>query len=108
MINKNRYKTDYKCEGKQKLYLYGVIRVSNECNKKAEDHVYKQANEGVQIQPTEQPHQCALLLDLSKRCKHIIAVDQREQTLSHCVQILKLENNEYSFENKTWRLFIQR
>lgn len=31
------------------LYLYGVIGVSNECNKKAEDHVYKQTNEGIQI-----------------------------------------------------------
>lgn len=30
-------------------YLYGVIGVRNESNKKAEDHVYKQTNEGVQI-----------------------------------------------------------
>lgn len=31
------------------LYLYGVIGISNEGNKKAEDHVYKQTNEGVQV-----------------------------------------------------------
>lgn len=35
--------------GKKMFYLYGVIGVGNECNKKAEDHVYKQTNEGVQI-----------------------------------------------------------
>lgn len=77
------------------FYLYGVIGISDKCNKEAEDHVYKQTNEGVQIEPTEQPHQHALLLDLSKRCKHIITIDQRKQTLSHCVQIFKLENNKY-------------
>lgn len=77
------------------FYLYGVIGVGNECNKKAEDHVYKQTDEGVQIQPTEHPHQCALLLDLSKSCKHIITVDQRKQTLGHRVQIFKLENSKY-------------
>lgn len=78
------------------LYLYGVVGVSDECNKKAEDHVYEQTNEGIQIQPTEQPHQRAFLLDLSKCCKHIITVDQRKQTLGHRVQIFKLEN-EYKY-----------
>lgn len=94
------------------LYLYGVIGVSNECNKKAEDHVYKQTDEGVQIQSAEHPHQGTLLLDLSKCCKHIIPIDQRKQTFSHCVQIFKLEN-EYKLlaecENqsrlKDWVLF---
>lgn len=31
------------------FYLYSVIGVSDECNKKAEDHVYKQTNEGIEI-----------------------------------------------------------
>lgn len=35
--------------GKKKFYLYGVIGVGNKRNKKAEDHVDKQTNEGVQI-----------------------------------------------------------
>lgn len=31
------------------FYLYSVIGVGNESNKEAEDHVYKQTNEGIQI-----------------------------------------------------------
>jgi len=31
------------------FYLYGVIGVCDQSNKKAEDHVYKQNNEGIQI-----------------------------------------------------------
>lgn len=90
------------------FYLYGVIGVCDQSNKKAEDHVYKQNNEGIQIQPTEYPHQHALLLDLSKRCKHVIAIDQRKQTLSYCVQVFKLEDNEHKvmleFNNHSSRL----
>lgn len=70
--------------------LNGVIGVCNQRNEQAEDHVYKKTDEGVQVQTAEQPHQGALLLDLSKGREHVIAVDQRKQTLSNCVQIFKL------------------
>lgn len=71
-------------------YLNGVIRICNKCNKKAENHIYEKADEGIQVQTAEQPHQDALLLDLSKGGKHVITVDQGKQAFSDYVQIFKL------------------
>lgn len=31
------------------VYLYGVIGVCNECDKKTKDHINEEANEGIQV-----------------------------------------------------------
>lgn len=72
-------------------YLNGVVRIGNERDEKTEDHVDEEADERVQVDAAEQPHQEALLLDLSKRGKHVITVDQRKQAFGNDVQVFKLQ-----------------
>lgn len=72
-------------------YLDGVVRIGDERNEKAEDQVNEEADEGVQVKATEQPHQGALLLDLSEGSKHVVSVDQRKQAFGHYVQVFELQ-----------------
>lgn len=72
-------------------YLDGVVRIGDERDEEAEDQVYEEADEGVQVKATEQPHQGALLLDLSEGSKHVISVDQRKQAFGYYVQVFELQ-----------------
>lgn len=59
--------------------LDGVIGASDECNEEAQHHVDEEADEGVQVELGEEPHQAAsTLLGLHgrKRHKHVVAVDE--------------------------------
>lgn len=71
-------------DGLQKLsknHLDGVIGVGNKCDKKAEDHVDEERHKGVEVDSAEDPHQTALLIHVLEGGKHVVSVDQREQTL---------------------------
>lgn len=63
----------------------GAVGVGDECDKKAEDHVDEERYEAVEIDPAEDPNKAALLLHVLKGGKHVVPVDQREQTLGHRV-----------------------
>lgn len=75
------------------LYLDGVIGVGDECDEKAEDHVDKEWHEGVEVDSAEHPHQAVLLLHVLKSGKHVVSIDQREQTLWHSVQRPELQRH---------------
>lgn len=64
-----------------KLYHDGVVGSSDECDEEGQHHVDKEGDEGVKVDLAEDPHQCAALLHLRERHKHVVAVDQREQAL---------------------------
>ena len=61
--------------------LDGVVGVCDDCNKKAEDHVDEERDEGIEVDSAENPHQAALLLHVLKGGEHVVSVDQRKQTL---------------------------
>ena len=66
-----------------KAYHNGVVGSGDECDEEGQNHVDEEGNEGVKVHLAEDPHQCAALLHLSKRYKHVVSVDQREQALRH-------------------------
>lgn len=65
----------------QKYHLDGFVGVCDDCDEKAEDHVYEEGDKGVEIDSAVNPHQAALLLHVLEGGKHVVSVDQREQTL---------------------------
>lgn len=73
------------------IYLYGIVGVSDDCDEKAEDHVDKERDKGIEVNSAENPHQAAFLLHVFKGGKHVISIDQGEQTLWHCVQGAELK-----------------
>lgn len=64
-----------------KPHLDGVIGVCDDCDEKAEDHVDEERDKGIEVDPAEDPHQATLLLHVLKGGKHVVSVDQGEQTL---------------------------
>lgn len=59
--------------------LDGVIGAGDECNEEAQHHVDEEADEGVEVQLGEEPHQAAVtLLGLHgrERHKHVVSVDE--------------------------------
>lgn len=72
-------------------HLDGAVSVGDDGDKKAEDHVDEERYKAVEIDPAEDPNQAALLLHVLKGGKHVVPVDQREQTLRHRVQRPKLQ-----------------
>lgn len=72
-------------------HLDGAVGVSDDCDKKAEDHVDEEWYKAVEVDPAEDPNKAALLLHVIKGGKHVVPVDQREQTLRHRVQRPKLQ-----------------
>lgn len=64
-----------------KHHLDGVIGVGDERDKKAKDHVDEERHKGVEVDPAEDPNQAALLLHVLEGGKHVVSVDQGEQTL---------------------------
>uniref|UniRef100_A0A2D4P9I3 Uncharacterized protein n=1 Tax=Micrurus surinamensis TaxID=129470 RepID=A0A2D4P9I3_MICSU len=60
------------------LMLDGLIRPSDKSNEEAEHHIDEKADEAIQVQLTEKPHQVAALLHVGKRHKHIIPIDEGE------------------------------
>lgn len=67
------------------VYLDGVVGVSDDCDEKAEDHVDEERDKGIKVNSAENPHQAAFLLHVFKGGKHVVSIDQGEQTLRHCV-----------------------
>lgn len=61
-------------------HLDGGVGVGDDRDEKAEDHVDKERYKGVEIDPAENPNQAALLLHVFEGGKHVIPVDQGEQT----------------------------
>lgn len=66
--------------------LDGVVGVSDDRDEKAEDHVDEERHKGIEVDSAEHPHQAALLLHVTEGGKHVVTVDQGEQTLRHRVQ----------------------
>ena len=71
-------------------YLDGVVGVRDERDEERQHHVDEEGDEGVEVGPAEQPHHGVLVLQLGEGGEHVVAVEQREQTLSHAAQALKL------------------
>lgn len=64
-------------------YLYSLIGSCDESNKQWQHHVDEEWDEGVQVDLAEQPHQGAALLHPRKRHKHVVSVNEGEQTFWH-------------------------
>ena len=79
----------YKMRGKP--HLDGVVGVGDDGDEEAEDHVDEERDKSIEVDPAEHPHHAALLLHVLKGGKHVIPVDQREETLRHGVQGPKLK-----------------
>lgn len=73
-------------------YLDGLIGVRDEGDEERQHHVNEQGDEGVEVRTTEEPHQRVFVLQLGEGGEHVVTVQQREQTLSHTAQPLKLEH----------------
>lgn len=71
-------------------YLDGLIGVGYKSDKERQHHVDEQGDEGVEISPTEEPHQGVLVLKLGEGGEHVVSVQQGEQALCHKTQALKL------------------
>lgn len=71
--------------------LDGLIGVCDESDEQAEDHVDEEGDEGVQVEPAEQPHHVALIPHLLKGGVHVVPVDEWEEALCHLVQSSELE-----------------
>lgn len=72
-------------------HLDGFIGVGDEGDEERQHHVDEQWDERVEVSPTEEPHQSVLVLQLGKGGEHVVAVQEREQTLGHTAQLLELE-----------------
>lgn len=66
--------------------LDGVIGVCNEGDEEAEDHVDEEWNEGVEVDPAENPHEHAFLLHVLEGGEHVVSINEWEQTLWHRIQ----------------------
>lgn len=75
-------------------YLDGLVCVCDEGDEETEHHVNEKRYERIEINSAEQPHHCVLLLKLGERWKHVIPVDQREETFCHTTKAFKLNHNK--------------
>lgn len=64
-------------------HLDGLVGAGDEGDEEAEDHVDEEADEGVQVDLAEEPHQVTVLLHLGEGDEHIVPVDEREEALRH-------------------------
>lgn len=67
-------------------HLDGVVGVGDDCDEQAEDHVDEERHKGVEVNPAEDPHHAVLVLHVLEGGKHVVSVDQGEETLGHRVQ----------------------
>lgn len=58
------------------VVLNGFVRVCDERDEKAQDHVDEEADERVQVDAAEQPHQVTFLLHFRERGKHVVSIYQ--------------------------------
>ena len=65
------------------LHLDGLVGAGDEGDEEAEDHVDEEADEGVQVDLAEEPHQVAVLLHFGEGNEHIVPVDEGEEALGH-------------------------
>lgn len=72
-------------------YLDGLVGVGYKSDKERQHHVDEQRDEGVQVSPTEEPHQGVFVLKLGEGGEHVVSIQQREQALCHETQALKLQ-----------------
>lgn len=84
----------HKVKTRSMSHLDGVVGVGDDCDEKAEDHVDEERHEGVEVNPAEDPHHAALVLHVLEGGKHVVPVDQGEQTLRHRVQGAELRQRE--------------
>lgn len=63
------------------VVLDGFIGASDEGDEEAEHHVDEETDEAVQVDLAEQPNQRTLLPHVCERHKHVVPIDEREQTL---------------------------
>lgn len=76
------------------LHLDHLVGAGDEGDEERQHHVDEQGDEGVEVGPAEVPHQAVLVFELREGGEHVVAVQQREQTLGHAVQLLELERSE--------------
>lgn len=74
------------------LHLDHLVGAGDEGDEERQHHVDEQGDEGVEVGPAEVPHQAVLVFELREGGEHVVAVQQREQTLGHAVQLLELES----------------
>lgn len=82
------------CHVNSKADLDGLVCVCDEGNEQTEHHVNEEREEGVEVEPAEQPHHVSLLSHLLESGVQVITVDQREQALRHLVQGPELVENQ--------------
>lgn len=75
----------------QVCHLDCVVCVGDDGDEEAEDHVYEERHKGVEVDSAEDPHQVVLLLHVLESGKHVVSVDQGEETLRHRVQAPELQ-----------------
>ena len=79
--------------GEEEKHLDGLVGVGDEGDEEAEHHVDEEGDEGVEVDSAEQPHQVRLVPHGFEGGVHVVAVDEREETLRHLVQGSELEGD---------------
>lgn len=72
----------------------GFIGVGDESNEQAENHVNEQGDEGVEVEPAEEPNHVAVVSSFQKGGVHVIPVNEGEEAFCHFAQCAELEDKK--------------
>lgn len=89
-------------------HLDHLVGAGDEGDEERQHHIDEHGDEGVEVGPTEVPHQAVLVFELRERGKHVVAVQQREQTLGHAVQLFELEGERDTVRRKSIKNAVDR
>ena len=73
-------------------YLDGLVGAGDEGDEERQHHVDEEGDEGVEVDLAEDPDQGAAALQAGEGHEHVVAVDEREQTLGHTGQSPELRS----------------
>ncbi len=80
------------------VQLDRLVGIHDEGNEEREDDVDEEADEGVEVDPTEPPEHHRLVRHPRKCRKHVVSVDEGKETLRGCGEGTELEDKR---ENKS-------
>ena len=78
--------------------LDGLVGVSDESDEEAEHHVDEEGDEGVEVEPAEEPHHVAPVSHLQEGGVHVVPIDEGEEALRHLVESSELEEKRFDDE----------
>ena len=84
-------------------YLDGLVRPGDKGDEERQHHVDEEGDEGVEVDLAEDPHQRAAALQAGEGHEHVVAVDEREQTLGHTGQSPELRSQSKTQNFCLWR-----